>query len=73
MDKISQVRSWLTASRGQWTQIARRTGLSTKTIQRFVKDDSWNFTMSTYHALELEMERSSHPSPASESTTPAAA
>lgn len=58
MDEITTLRAWLLSRRGQWTQIASRTGLSTKTIHRIAKAEA-NLRLDTYTALKAEMVRES--------------
>lgn len=55
MDELIPLRTWLMARKGQWSQIAKRTHLSTKTIQRVANQPNRSVNLRTYQLLRDEM------------------
>jgi hypothetical protein len=59
MMELTRLRDWLAAQSGYWSDIARRSGISTKTISRIVNDDAYLFRLriNTFMALDCERMR----------------
>lgn len=55
MKELTQIREWLRSEKGNWTGIAKRTGLSTKTIQRIAREPERFVSMRTLIALQDAM------------------
>lgn len=55
MDELIPLREWLLARKGQWTHIAKRLQLSTKTIQRVANEPERSVNLRTYMLLRDEM------------------
>ena len=58
MNELSVLRQWLNGQTGRLNEIAKRTGISRRTIQRIVNDDEYSVHLSTYSILKSEMDRS---------------
>jgi DNA invertase Pin-like site-specific DNA recombinase len=49
--ELIELSAWLASKRGSWTQIARSTGVSTRTIYRIVNDPKYSVNLSTFLIL----------------------
>lgn len=57
MKEMQELRDWLRSQKPRWDTIAKRAGISTKTISRFVADDDYSMNFKTFRALEAERAR----------------
>jgi hypothetical protein len=59
MMELTRLRDWLAAQSGLWSDISRRSGISTKTIYRIVNEDAYLFRLriNTFMALDGERMR----------------
>jgi DNA-binding Xre family transcriptional regulator len=51
VDEINDLRSLVMAHKGQWTRLARITGLSTKTFSRIASGEATDVRMSTANRI----------------------
>ena len=54
MNELRDLISWLASQKGSWTQISKRSGISTRTIYRIVNDPGYNVTRTTIEALSAQ-------------------
>lgn len=54
MKELQELSAWLASKRGSWTQIAKTTGVSTRTIYRIVNDPKYSVNLSTFLILSHE-------------------
>jgi hypothetical protein len=57
MNDMHELRTWLRSHRSAWPDIARRTGVSAKTISRLADQDGYNTTFRTFKSLDDERVR----------------
>jgi DNA-binding LacI/PurR family transcriptional regulator len=59
MTEFETLRGWLSEQSGkrQLNEIARRTGVNRRTIQRIVNNDGYSVNLKTFSALKAEMEK----------------
>ena len=63
MKELHVLTTWLVSQRGNWTAIAKRADVSTKTIERIVKDPEYNVTRKTIQKLDAERRASRQKQP----------
>lgn len=51
MKELQELSAWLASKRGSWTQLAKTTGVSTRTIYRIVNDPKYSVNLSTFLTL----------------------
>lgn len=54
MKELDVLRAWLLSQRGEWTRIARETGMSPKTISRIANLPEYKVTLQTFTTLESQ-------------------
>ncbi|MBR8344690.1 hypothetical protein [Burkholderia ambifaria] len=57
MDELKDLTAWLVSERGNWTQIAERAGVCTRSIHRIVHSPDHNVTRRIIRKLDAERQR----------------
>jgi hypothetical protein len=55
VNELTSVRAWLLTQKGNWSSIASRAHVSTKTIQRIAKDPQRYVSLRTLERLRTDM------------------
>jgi transcriptional regulator with XRE-family HTH domain len=55
MKELNDLRTWLSTQRGRWADIARRSGVSHKTIERIIRNEDYSPTVRTFELLRQQM------------------